>query len=407
MKQKRKIAVFTGNRAEYGLQTPIIRAVDRHPDLELALIVSGAHLDPHFGNTLAEIESDGFSIAAEVKIDMPEDTLLATAHAIGSGVISMAGALEEIRPDIVLVYADRFEGFAAVIASTQMGLPTGHIEGGDITDGGALDDSVRHAMTKLSHLHFTTNQQASNRLMGMGEEAWRVHTTGFPMIDLIKDGDFTPRAEVLDRYGLDPERPIVIFTQHSVTTEADDAIGQIGPSLEAMGRLSADGVQVILTYPNNDAGGRRIIAELEAFAARDQSGIQLHPSLGRRNYHGLLALASDQSIRVACVGNSSSGIKETPAFGCPTVNIGSRQLNRLRSTNVVDAGYDTDAVEAAVRTCLFDEQFRRVCKECENPYGLGDTGERVAQVLADIVLGKTLLQKKMTLQGVQENGWFK
>ena len=179
--QTRKIAIFTGNRAEYGLQFPILQAVDAHPVLEYQLIVSGAHLDKNFGRTLSEIRADGFTIHAEVKIDMSADTLYATAQAIGSGVLSMAHELNNIRPDILVVYADRFEGFAAIIAGTQMNVPTAHVEGGDLTEGGALDDSVRHAMSKLAHLHFTTNQQAPSRLLAMGEEPWRVHRWGFQL----------------------------------------------------------------------------------------------------------------------------------------------------------------------------------------------------------------------------------
>jgi UDP-N-acetylglucosamine 2-epimerase (non-hydrolysing)/GDP/UDP-N,N'-diacetylbacillosamine 2-epimerase (hydrolysing) len=403
---RRIIAVFSGNRAEYGLQFPVLKAIDAHPDLEYRLIASGAHLDRDFGRTLAEIVSDGFTIHAEVRIDMETDSLRATAQAIGTGVISMSKALESIKPDLLVVYADRFEGFAAVIAGTQMGIPTAHIEGGDITEGGALDDSVRHAMTKLSHLHFTTNQQATNRLLAMGEEAWRVHTVGFPAIDLIQENKVASPKDLAKTYGLDLAQPIVLFTQHSVTTEYDIAADQVRPSLEAMARLAEEGAQVVLTYPNNDAGGRRIIQELEAFVSPSRANIQLHPSLGRFNYHGLLALARESEIRVACVGNSSSGIKETPAFGCPTVNIGSRQLSRLRAENVLDADYDAVAIYAAVQRCLHDETFRALSRDCINPYGVGGAGEKIAAVLASVPLGQSLIRKGMTLKGeCREDDW--
>ena len=190
---------------------------------------------------------------------MGEDTLYGTAQAIGSGVQSMGKALAEIKPDMLVVYADRFEGFAAVIAGTQMNVPTAHVEGGDLTEGDALDDSVRHAMSKLAHLHFTTNQQASNRVMGMGEEAWRVHTVGFPAIDLIQDNIFAKPEELVEKYKLDLSRPVMVFTQHSVTTEFDKAVEQVRPVLEGLRKLGDEGVQILLTYPNNDAGGMRII----------------------------------------------------------------------------------------------------------------------------------------------------
>lgn len=404
---RRVIAVFTGNRAEYGLQFPVLTAIRDHPELDYRLIVSGAHLDDDFGRTLGEIEADGFTIHAEVKIDLDEDSLYATAQAIGSGVMSMGKALAEIKPDILVVYADRFEGLAAVIAGTQMGVPTAHIEGGDITEGGALDDSVRHAMTKLSHLHFTTNQQASNRVMGMGEEAWRVHTVGFPAIDMIEKGNFASPAALFDRYALDPASPIVIFTQHSVTTEFDAAAEQALGPLAAMRALAESGVQVIVTYPNNDAGGRRIIAEIDALASEGRKGIQVHRSLGRANYHGILALARDPAMRVACVGNSSSGIKETPAFGCPTVNIGSRQQGRLRAENVIDTDYSEAQVVEAVRRCFDDDAFRKSCRECENPYGIGDAGPKIAAVLADVPIDRRLIRKGMALRGEVRDGWFR
>ena len=404
---KRIVAVFTGNRAEYGLQYPILRAIAAHPDLEYRLIVSGAHLDSNFGQTLKEISDDGFTIHAEVKIDLESDTLYATAQAIGSGVVSMSRALADIKPDILVVYADRFEGFAAVIAGTQMNVPTAHVEGGDITEGGALDDSVRHAMTKLSHLHFTTNQQASNRVMAMGEEPWRVHTVGFPAIDLIQDGNFAQPADVVARLALDIKKPIVLFTQHSVTTEFNQAAEQLMPALKALERLAMEGVQVVATYPNNDAGGRRIIAALEAWAAQKIPNIQIQRSLGRWLYHGVLAIARLPEGRVVCAGNSSSGIKETPAFGCPAVNIGSRQLGRLRAENVIDTGYAADEIEAALRRCLNDNEFRSACSKVRNPYGIGDAGQKVADVLATVDLSPGLIRKAMTLKGETKEGWYR
>lgn len=405
--RKRVIAVFTGNRAEYGLQFPILKAINAHPGLEYRLVVSGAHLDSNFGRTLKEIENDGFTIHAEVKIEMEADTLYGTAQAIGTGVLSISRALDMLKPDMFVVYADRFEGFAAVIAGTQMNVPTAHVEGGDLTEGGALDDSVRHAMTKLSHLHFTTNQQATNRILAMGEEPWRVHTVGFPAIDLIQEGNYATEHEIRQRFNIDVARPIVLFTQHSVTTEFDKAAGQVEPSLRALERLAAEGVQVIMTYPNNDAGGRKIIEILNRFMGTGRKNIQIHSSLGRYNYHGVLALAKKSDVRVVCAGNSSSGIKETPAFGCPTVNIGSRQDGRLRAANVIDTGYDDGGIYDAVKRCLYDGPFREICRTCENPYGVGDAGKKIAEVLSTVVLDGALIRKRMTLRGETRDGWYR
>ena len=405
--KKRVIAVFTGNRAEYGLQYPVLKAIEKHPELDYRLIVSGAHLDKNFGNTLDEIAKDGFHIDAEVKIEMEASSLEANVQAIGSGVLSISEAIKNIKPDMVVVYADRFEGFAAVIASTQMNIPTAHIEGGDLTEGGALDDSVRHAMTKLSHLHFTTNQQASNRVLGMGEEKWRVHTVGLPAIDMISEGDYASTKEVVAQLDLDLTRPIILFTQHSVTTEFNHAEEQITPSLNALEKLAGEGVQIIATYPNNDAGSASIIKKLEELSDRSINGIQVHRSLGRYLYHGVLALAKDINQKVVCVGNSSSGIKETPVFGCPTVNIGSRQLGRLRGKNVLDTDYDTKSIIDTVMKCIQDKKFRENCMETDNPYYLGNAGEKIAEVLAQVSLDTHLIRKKMTLHGECDGGWYR
>lgn len=392
---KRKIAVFTGNRAEYGLLVPVIRAIDEHPALEYYLLASGSHLQEDFGYTVQEIEKDGFKVFAEVKLDLQGDTLYSTARAIGSGILSLSEILADIKPDMLVVYADRFEGFGAVITGSQMSIPTAHIEGGDITEGGALDDSVRHAMTKLAHLHFTTNEEAAQRVRNLGEEPWRVHNVGFPAIDLIKAGRYANPEELRARLNLKLDQPTVVFTQHSVTTEFEQAAEQIKPALEAMKILAAEGCQVIVTYPNNDAGGRRIIQEIEQLKAEALPNILVFPSVGRYNYHGLLSLCGTTG-RGVCAGNSSSGIKETPAFGCPFVNIGSRQKGRLRSTNVIDVDYDTAQIVAALKKALFDEAFRKQCRECENPYGIGDAGQKIAQVLAEVDINPALLQKKMT-----------
>ncbi len=404
---KKKIAVFTGNRAEYGLQYPVLKAIDRHPDLEYQLIVSGAHLDSNFGNTKKEIIEDGFKIHAEIDIILDEVKSYATSQAIGSGVVSICKVLEQLEPDIMLVYADRYEGFAAVIAASQMNIPTAHIEGGDITEGGALDDSVRHAMTKLSHIHFTTNQQATNRILAMGEASWRVHTVGFPAIDLIQNNNFASPQEIENLLSFDVGKPIVLFTQHSVTTEFKLAQEQLKPSLDALSQLKKD-IQVVITYPNNDAGGQSIIDYIkEYFKDNQKDRIRVVSSLGRYNYHGILALSQDEGKQICCAGNSSSGIKETPVFKCPTVNIGTRQLNRLRAENVIDTNYDRDEIIDAIEKCLYDKDFRSIVRQCSNPYGIGDAGKKIARVLAstDMDLQK-LLRKEMSIKGNVREGWF-
>jgi UDP-N-acetylglucosamine 2-epimerase (non-hydrolysing)/GDP/UDP-N,N'-diacetylbacillosamine 2-epimerase (hydrolysing) len=389
----RKIAVFTGNRAEYGLQYPILRAISADDRLEYYLLAGGAHLQEGFGRTLAEIEEDGFHVYRQVEIRMQQDTLFATAQAIGTGIISLSKILDELRPDVLVVYADRYEGFSAMITSTQMNIPTAHIEGGDYTEGGALDDSVRHAMTKLAHLHFATNEQAVERILRLGEEPWRVFNVGQPSLDLIREGLFASPDEIATELQLELTRPIILFCQHSVTTEFEQAANQVKPSLKVLQRLSREGFQVVITYPNNDAGGRQIIHEIEKL--HGESNILVRKNLGRRRFHGMLNIIG-RIGRGAFVGNSSAIIKETPAFGCPAVNIGSRQQGRLRANNVLDTAYSEEEILAAVQRSVYDEDFRHQCQTCVNPYGAGNAGPKIAEVLATIALDTRLLQKKMT-----------
>lgn len=404
----KSIAVYTGNRSEYGLLISVLNAIAEHPNLEYKLIVSGSHLDEDFGQSVNEIEKDGFHIDASIKIDIANDSLNSNVIAIGSSILKIAEAIQHINPDLMLVYGDRSEALSAVIASSQMNVPTVHIEGGDLTEGGALDDSVRHAMTKLSHLHFATNKQSSNRILAMGEEAWRVHNVGLLALDMISDGNFATSNEVVEKLQINLSKPILLFTQHSVTTESKLSRGQINISLSALEKLSKMGIQIIATYPNNDAGGRKIIEELKLFNKKLLPGFQIHKSLGRYLYHGVLALAKDRSLRVASIGNSSSGIKETPMFGCPTVNIGSRQSGRLRGQNVIDVDYiEKDIIEACL-LCLHDKKFRNICHKTENPYYSERSGKQIAHVLSKVKIDQKLIRKKMTLSGeVNEEGWYR
>jgi len=403
---KKTIAIFTGNRAEYGLQIPLLRAISKEPDLDYCLIVSGAHLDSNYGLTIQEIRDDGFIVHETIDVKSGSADLIATSNAIGESIIKITKIIEKVRPDIFIIYADRYETFAAAIASSQTNTVTAHIEGGDITEGGALDDSVRHAITKLSHIHFTTNEEASNRLLAMGEEDWRVHTVGYPGIDLINAKEFYTPEEIVNKIPIDLNKPIIVFTQHSVSNKFNLVEKQLLPSLDAFDKLiNENDIQCILTYPNNDAGGDNIYSILRKYSL-DKKNVTLYQSLGRKLYWGLLNLAKDPKYRVACVGNSSSGIKESPAFGCSAVNIGSRQLGRLRASNVIDADYDKNVIYNAIKKCLFDDEFRNKSRMCDNPYGIGNTGNKIVDVIKNININEKLLTKKMTNKGIKKNGWY-
>jgi UDP-hydrolysing UDP-N-acetyl-D-glucosamine 2-epimerase len=394
MTQEKKIAVFTGSRAEYGLQFPILRAIAADNRLQYYLMVGGTHYSSDFGETVREIEADGLSIYRDAGLQIDPTSPRYTAECIGEGVLKMSCLLSELKPDFLVVYGDRFESFSALIAATQMNIAAAHIEGGDYTDGGALDDSVRHAMTKLAHLHFTTNEPAAERVRKLGEEPWRIFNVGLPTLDLAADGLYTEPSQLVSEFGLDLARPVILFCQHSVATENDQADAQIAPSLSALRTLAFEGHQLIATYPNSDAGGRIIIRQLESLKADGLPGVHVVPSLGRDRFHGILNVIGRVG-RGAMIGNSSAGVKETRAFRCPAVNIGTRQRGRLRAENVIDVPHDTEAILAAVRTCVSDENFREVCRTCHNPYGGGDAGQQVADILATTQVDLRLIQKKL------------
>jgi UDP-hydrolysing UDP-N-acetyl-D-glucosamine 2-epimerase len=392
----RSLLFFSGNRAEFGLQRPIIDEAMRHDDLDVSLLVSGAHLDPSFGKTIEEIKISNFKIAKQIEVPVIQKGRGFTSHSIANVIQGVTSHLEANKPDIFVVYADRFEGFAALVASTQMNIPTAHIEGGDITEGGALDDSIRHAMTKLAHLHFATNEDSRQRILHLGEEDWRTWNVGFPAIDLIKEKDYAAASTVEQELGLDLRRPIVLFTQHSVTIEPDKSRDQIRESLTALRELLKAGVQVVLTYPNNDEGSLDIIDEIEELNAEQHELLRVKKSLGRYLYHGVLALTLDGTRKIVCAGNSSSGIKETPAFGCPTVNIGTRQNSRLRGRNVIDTTYDSKEILACINNALFNADFRKLCQDSDNPYYQGGASKKIVEVLKNIPLDQKLLLKKIT-----------
>lgn len=395
---KLKISVFSGNRAEYGLLFPILRALKNDRYFNLNLIISGAHLEKNFGNTKKEIINDGFINFNEVKISAKNEDASKTPLSIASCINNIVPILKRNKPDVFIVYADRFEGFAALTAATQMNIPTIHFEGGDRTEGGALDDSVRHAMTKLAHFHITTNNEAKNRILHLGEEKWRVKNFGFPMIDLIKEKNYATKNEIINKFKIHHKSPIILFTQHSVTTEYKLAKIQIYPSLMALNYLAKNGYQIIATFPNNDIGGRIIISQLLKNNLINEN-FKIYSSLGRYFYHGILSLNKHKDFSVICMGNSSSGIKETPAFNCPTVNIGSRQKNRLRGYNVIDVDYSKKSILKAIQTIETDKIFQSKCKIKYNPYGKGEVSKKFIEFLKKINFKdkEKILRKKITI----------
>jgi len=381
--EMKKIAVVTGTRAEYGILKPVLKAVKSHPKLGLSLIATGMHLSKEFGYTIKEIEKDGFKIDAKLDILHREDTGEAMTRSMGKCLVAMADVLGRIKPDILLLLGDRSEMLAGAIAASYMNIAIAHIDGGAVS--GSVDDSIRHAITKLAHIHFPTTKGSATRIIKMGEDPSRIFIVGAPALDTILNEKLFKPAELSKKYGLDLSKPILLVLQHPVVTKANAAADQIRKTLDVIVKLEH---QSILIYPNADAGGRRMIKAIKRY--EKYPFIKSFKSLPYIDYLSLMGVAS------VMVGNSSSGIVETPSFHLPVVNIGSRQEGRERSTNVIDVGYKRKEIAKAIRKALYDKNFRERVRRCKNPYGDGKTGPRIARILAKTKIDSKLLQKKLT-----------
>jgi len=380
---KRKIAVVTGTRAEYGILLPVLRAIAAKPELELLLVVTGMHISQEFGYTVREIEEDGFRVAARVNMLAEDDTPTAMAKSVGTGIIGMADAWRQLQPDIILVLGDRVEPLAAAIAGAYMNIPLAHIHGGDNPMAG-LDEYARHAITKFSHIHFPATEKSVQRIIKMGEDSWRVHVVGSPALDTVLDESFLAAASPAKKLSIDSSQPLILLVQHPVTTQVDDAPQQIRTTLEA---VKTTDYPAIVIYPNSDAGGRRMIEVIKEY--ENPPAIRSFKSLPHREYLGLMKTAS------VLVGNSSSGIIEASSFGLPVVNIGIRQQGRERGQNVIDVGYNKREIIGAIEKALSDRRFRQEVLKKANPYGDGRAGERIADILSEVEITPQMLQKKL------------
>jgi len=379
----KRIAVITGTRADYGILKSVLKEIEASPKLELSLVAVGMHLSTEFGYTIKEIEKDGFQIDAKIDALHREDTRAAMARSIGRSVIGITDSLERKGPDVLLLLGDRSEMLAGAIAATYMSIPIAHIHGGDIS--GNVDEPVRHAITKLAHIHFAATKESAERIIKMGEEPWRVHVVGAPGLDLALNTKLPEPREIAKKYRLDLSKPILLVVQHSVVTEMQNAASQIRETLESIVEL---GYQTVLIYPNADAGGRRMIKVIKEY--EKYPFIKTFKSIPHEEYLGLIRLAS------VMVGNSSSGIIEAPSFKLPVVNIGTRQIGRQRAENIVDVGYSKRDIKKAIQKALFDEKFKGKVKNCKNLYGDGQAGIRIATILSELRISRRLLEKRMT-----------
>ena len=379
---KRKVLAVTGSRAEYGAMRPVLRAIAESPGLHLELIVTGMHLAPQFGASLAEIESDDFGPRHRVAVYPVNGSNLAMAMAIalGDGITAIAHTMARVAPAVVLIQGDRGEMLAAAAAAAHLNLPVVHMSGGDRT--GSIDDSIRNAITSFAHVHLTTCAESTARIIAMGESSARVFEVGEPNLDVILDLPSLSWPELATELGLHAERPLILATQHPVTTEAAQAGEQVTETLEA---LAATGMECVFTYPNTDAGSDAILAVLKAWSGRDF--LHVVPHVGSIKYLNLMRKAA------VLVGNSSSGIIEAPSFKIPVVNIGSRQHRRTRACNVIDTGYERQQIRAAIDRALNDSDFRSGLADCRNPYGDGGCAKRTVSILERLRLDAAFISK--------------
>ena len=376
------IGVVTGGRADYGISVPILRAIQHEPALRLHLIVSGMHLSDEFGLTVREIEADGVPIGARVPIPLSVDTPEAIAAAIGVAVTGFARTYAAQRPDLLVVLGDRFEMYAAAVAALPMKIPVAHIHGGELTQG-ALDDALRHSMTKLSHLHFVATQAYARRVMQLGEESWRVTVSGAPSLDHLSTLRLLAPHELSERLGWRWDVAPLLVTYHPVTLEYEQTEWQM---TELLAALAACERPVIFTMPNADTNGRIIRRLIAEFVARHPRAHAVE-NFGTQGYFSLMAVAA------AMVGNSSSGLIEAPSFGLPVVNIGTRQHGRVRAENVIDVGSPREEIQEGLATAL-SPSFRASVRGLVNPYGEGHAAEIIVKRLTEIPVDDRLIQKR-------------
>ena len=379
---KRTIGVVTGSRADYGHYLPILRLIARDPDLELQLIVTGMHLSPQFGRTVDRIEADGFAIADRVEMLAASDAPAGIAASIGVGVVGLSQAFARRRPDILLLLGDRVEMLAAAAAALPFAIPIAHIHGGESTEG-AIDEAVRHALTKMSHLHFAATDAYARRIRQMGEEPWRVVVSGAPGLAALMGADRFDAAAFREAYGFEVTRDTLLVTFHPVTLEPDRLERHLDELLAALERTPRP---IVFSYPNADARSQTVIERIRRF-------VETHDRAHLVASFGTAAYATVMAIAAAMVGNSSSGIIEAASFGLPVVNIGCRQRGRHHGVNVIDVECERDRIVAAIREAT-SPAFRRAIQGMANPYGDGRAAERIAATLRTVAIDDRLLFKR-------------
>ena len=379
----RKICIVTGSRAEYGLLSRLMRLIQEDTELTLQIIATNMHLSPEFGLTYKEIEKDGFRIDNKLEMLLSSDTANATTKSVGLATIGFADVYENLKPDLLIVVGDRFEILAAVTAALFFKIPVAHLHGGEITEG-AYDDAIRHAITKMSHLHFTSTEEYRKRVIQLGEEPARVFNVGAIGIDNIRHLQLMPKNELEESLNFKFGRRSVLVTFHPVTLESNTAEEQIQNLLQAL--KSIDDLRLIFTLPNSDTDGRIIMQMINQFVEDNKNRSIVFTSLGQLRYLSALQFVS------VVAGNSSSGLIEVPFFGIPTLNIGNRQQGRIKAITVVDCEATFKDIRQKMKFVL-STKFKKSLIKITNPYKQENTAVEILSVIKNYEL-KGLIQKK-------------
>lgn len=380
----KKVLVVTGTRAEYGLLYWTMREIMMDKDLQLQLIVTGNHLVKDYGYTVEQIRNDGFVIDEEIDMIISSERKSSIVKSMGIEMIQMSQAMDRLNPDLLLILGDRYETFVAAACAMMMNIPIAHMNGGESTEG-AVDEQIRHAITKMAHIHFPGAEYYKDRIIKMGEEPWRVHNVGQAGIENIKRLKLFDKSELEKELNVYFDKPVFLITYHPVTLDVESVGSQIDNLLNAIRKFD---VICIFTYPNSDFGSKIVIDRINEFI-KDKENAHIYYSLGQKRYLSLLKYAS------VMIGNSSSGIIEAPSFRIPVVNIGDRQKGRIRNKNIIDVDYESENIYNAIYTALYDTEFKKALSHIDNVYGNGDTSKKVVEIIKNINLNKNLLFKRL------------
>lgn len=379
----RTIAVVTGTRAEYGYLKPLMEKIQHDTKLRLLPIITGMHLLPSFGNTFKIVEKD-FPNAKKIPMRYKGDQLKHMAQYLASGISNFTTFFDHHRPDILVVLGDRSESFAAALSALYLNIPIAHINGGDVT-GTTIDESIRHAITKISHIHLVHTKENAERVERMGEQKKRIFITGALTLDTIMHSKLPSKKELFKKYHLDQNEITFLVVQHPLTTLKDRGYSQLRELLQALDTVKK---QTVLLYPNCDAGGKKFINLIKNYSKK--SYLHAYQNMPHADYLGVM-----KSVDLM-IGNSSSGIIEAPSFKIPVVNIGSRQQGRERSTNIIDVQPEKNKIIKAIDFALHDKNFRQEVQTCKNRFGDGLAAKKIIKILKEIPLDEPLIQKQIT-----------